>query len=84
MVLGSIPLRVKDELGRGLRSDGQSPIKWLALMQRAHERETVTPVAVGSCTVGFHRALHSDSTWFGDPHKSQGTSAVEPFKGDEH
>lgn len=84
MVLGSIPLRVKDELGRGLWRDGQSPIKWLALMQRAHERDTITPVAVGSCAIGFHKALQSDSTWFGEPHKSQGTSAVEPFKGDEH
>jgi len=84
IVLGSTPLRVKDVEESGVRRDGQSPIKWLALMQRAHERETFTPVAVGSCTVGFHRALQSDSVWFGEPHKSHGTSTVEPFNGDEH
>lgn len=87
MVLGSTPLRVKEELGRGVRLDGQSPIKWLELMHRAHERETVTPVTpvtVGSCNVDFHAALQSASTWFCEPQWSQGTSVVDPFKGDEH
>lgn len=82
-MLGSMPWRVHDD-GFCLAMDGQSPTRWRLLVQCEHERETSTGPDGVSWRGIFHKESHWSSKCSGDPHKSQGASAADPFSCDEH